>query len=63
MTLRERSEMRYMGYTHRAFFINPFGVPFHKDFRSGDEMEKFIGKAAEAGTTLKGFVSITEVEE
>lgn len=58
MTLREKREARQMGYQHRAFFINPHGVPFHKDFMTGDEMEDFIRKAKEAGTKLTGFVSI-----
>ncbi len=58
MTIREKREAKEMGYKHRAFFINPHGVPFHKDFRTGEEMERFIEKAREVGTKLTGFVGI-----
>lgn len=58
ITLKDTFKMQRMGYTHRAFFINPFGVPFHKNFSSGEEMEKFIRSAREIGTKLSGFVSI-----
>ena len=58
MTLTEKRSMRYMGYTIRAWYMNPSGVPFHKDFRTGDEMEVFTEKAIKVGTKMTGFASI-----
>lgn len=57
ITINERAEMKYMGYQYKAWFLNPLGVPFHKYFRTADEMDKFITKASEVGTTLRGFIS------
>lgn len=58
MTIRERREMRRMGYTVKAWYISPRGIPFHKDFITVEEMEAFNKAAAEAGTRLKGFERI-----
>lgn len=58
ITVRDRSEMKRMGYGYRAWFLNPLGVPFHKDFETAKVMDAFIEKAAAVGTKLTGFVSI-----
>lgn len=58
LTINDKREMKRMEYTHRAWFISPTGVPFHKDFTSGERMEEFIYKAQEAGTKLRGFASL-----
>ena len=47
---------------YRAWFINELGHRFTKDFETGEEMEHFIIKASEVGTTLTGFASIEETE-
>ncbi len=58
LTLKDRHEMRYMGYTLRAWYLNPFGVPFHKDFPTEEKMEDFNRRAHEVGTKFLGFVSL-----
>ena len=58
MSMKDRFEARNFGYSIRAFYINPFGVPFHKDFRDDNEMAIFNRKAEDAGTTFTGYVSI-----
>lgn len=60
LTLSDRKEMRTLGNTTRAWFINPMGVPFHKDFPNGEQMEEFISRAAKAGSKLTGFASLPE---
>lgn len=42
----------------RAWFVNELGHEFSKDFESGEEMERFIERAADIGTVLTGFISI-----
>ena len=46
------------GNEYRAWFVNPLGVPFHKDFPTSKEMDDFIHRAREVGTKLTGFVSL-----
>ena len=58
LSMRDKKEMRRMGYELRAFFINPHGVPFHKDFMTEPGMMDFIRKAREVGTEFVGYVSI-----
>ena len=58
ITLIERREMKHMGYTLKAWYLNPHGVPFHKYFHTGKEMEDFNQKASAVGTKLIGFVSL-----
>lgn len=57
ISLRDQREMKRMGYEYRAFFINPHGVPFHKDFMTIAGMAGFIKEAQEAGTRIKGYAS------
>lgn len=52
LTLQDKSEMKYMGYTYRAWFKTQRGVPFPKDFRNKADMELFIKQAAENGIKL-----------
>ena len=56
--LKEKFEMKRMGDRYRAWFVNPFGVPFHKDFPTSEEIDNFISRAREVGTKLTGFVSL-----
>lgn len=58
VSIKDRAEMKHMGYEYRAWFVNPFGVPFHKDFTTAQEMDDFINRAYEVGTKLSGFVSL-----
>ena len=58
LTLKDKAEMKYMGYTIRAWFTNPNGVPFHKDFTNRTEMESFVEKAHGVGSKLVGFASL-----
>ena len=58
MSTKERFEARSFGYRLRAFYINPYGVPFHKDFRDDNELEIFNRKAEDVGTTFTGYISI-----
>ena len=47
-----------IGNGYRAWFVNPIGVPFHKDFQTSEEMDDFIHRAREVGTKFMGFVSL-----
>ena len=58
LTLKDLRKMRYMGYTIRAWYLSPFGVPFHKDFLTEKEMDDFNRRTVEVGTKLVGFVSL-----
>ena len=58
IAIRDRAEMKWMGKQYRAWFVNPLGVPFHKDFMTSEEMDAFIDKARAVGTKLVGFMSI-----
>lgn len=51
-------EDRTMTKRFRAWFVNELGHEFSKDFESGEEMERFIERAADIGTVLTGFISI-----
>ena len=53
LTIKDRAEMKYMGYNFRVFFKNSHGVPFHKDFTNRNEMEDFIARAEQVGTTTE----------
>ena len=58
----ERKKMRYFGDTIRAWYVNPLGVPFHKDFSDGNKMEEFNARARSVGTKIIGFASIAGIE-
>ena len=58
LTYKDILEMKRMGYTVRVWYKTKRGVPFHKDFTTGEEEEKFTAKAQEVGTQLIGFASI-----
>ena len=58
LTIRDRQEMNCMGYRYRAWYLNPYGVPFHKDFRTCEEMDDFNRRAHDVGTKLTGYVSL-----
>lgn len=58
LTQKDKSEMKAWGSVIRAFFVNPFGVPFHKDFADFEKMMEFVRKAEAVGSELRGFASI-----
>ena len=58
LTMKDRSEMRYMGYTCRAWFVNPHGVPFHKDFHTKEKMSEFVRAAVAVGTKLRATAEV-----
>jgi len=62
LTIRDKKEMKRMGYEFRAFFVNPHGVPFHKDFMTIAGMAGFVREAKEAGSKFKGYDSRTGKE-
>lgn len=55
LTIKERAEMKRMGYYYRVWYTTKRGVPFHKDFTSQREMRKFTDEAREVGTQMNGF--------
>ena len=58
ITINERREMKYMGYAFRAWYLSPFGIPFHKDFHTAEEMDAFNRSAQEVGTKILEFVGL-----
>ena len=52
LTIKDKAEMKRMGYEYRAWFISPRGIPFHKDFTTYREMQEFIKAAKTVGTRL-----------
>ncbi len=58
ITIKDRREMTYMGYSYRAWYLSPFGVPFHKDFHTAEEMDAFNRSAQEVGTKILEFVGL-----
>ena len=52
LTYKDILEMKRMGYTVRVWYKTQRGVPFHKDFTTTDEAERFNEKAQEAGTEI-----------
>ena len=58
LTIKDRREMNHMGYQYRAWYLNPFGVPFHKNFLTYAEMDNFNRQAHDAGTKLLGYASL-----
>lgn len=47
-----------MARRFKAWFVNELGHEFSKVFDSGEDMERFIERAADVGTMLTGFISI-----
>lgn len=62
ITLKESREMKYMGYTYKAQYKSPRGIPFTKYFIKKAEMDDFNKKAKEAGSTFLGAIAIKEGE-
>ncbi len=58
ITVKDRREMKYMGYRFRAWYLSPFGIPFHKDFHTAEEMDAFNRSAQEVGTKILEFVGL-----
>lgn len=58
LTLKDKREMKVFGYTVRAWYINRKGIPFHKDFRSTVELDRFTEKALKAGAELEAVLAV-----
>lgn len=58
ISVKDRAQMKRFGDTIRAWYVNPSGVPFHKDFTSAEKMEEFNEKAKAVGTRMTGFCGI-----
>ena len=58
VTSPQSRKEKTMARRFRAWFVNELGHEFSKDFESGEEMERFIERAADIGTVLTGFISI-----
>lgn len=58
MTIRERAEMKRMGYTIKMRYETRRGVPFYKYFRTVKEARAFNSRAIDAGTRILGYKCI-----
>ena len=52
LTPRDRADMKRMGRTHRGWFKNHSGIPFHQDFMSEEKLTSFCKAVREAGGTV-----------
>jgi hypothetical protein len=58
LTIKDKSKMKYMGYSYRVYFARPNGVVFYKDFSRAEEMNDFILKAEQSGMTTEDIFEI-----
>lgn len=58
MTIRERAEMKRMGYTIKMRYETRRGVPFYKYFTTAKEARAFNRRAIDAGTRILGYKCI-----
>ena len=54
ITLKEREEMKYMGYKIKATYTNKNNIPFHKYFVNKVDFKKFNVAVLEAGGHMTG---------
>ena len=50
--------MKRMGWNFKAWYRNSRGVPFHKYFTTGREMDAFTAKAEKAGSVLEEYAAL-----
>lgn len=58
LTIKERTEMKRMGWTIRAWYKNANGVPFHKNFTTAAEYRRFTEQVKAYGGTETAHQSI-----
>jgi deoxyribodipyrimidine photolyase len=58
ITLKESSEMKYMGWNWKACYKTQRGVPFTRYFNTAEELQEFNKKVTEVGSQFIIAVSL-----
>ena len=58
ITLKDRKEMKYMGYSVKAYYIRPNGIGFPKYFSTSEEFSDFTNKANNNGVILRDWAEL-----